>query len=425
MLSSVERIIAWRYLRSRRAEGFISLTSWFAVAGIMLGVATLIVVTSLMNGIRLEMTSRFIGLDGHITIRTNHMPFTGYQAIIDGLSVPESPILSITPKIEGQVMTSANGVALGAQVIAIPFDALKKRKLIADNITSGSLASIENNERVILGENLARNLGLRVGDSITLISPQGQATFAGFVPRIKNYNVAATVKLGMHLYDSSLIIMPFFEAQNYFKLSHYGESENGESGAISNLEMMVKDVNQSRAIAAGLAQQLGDKYRVLDWQSSNQTLFAALDIQRNVMVVILALIILVAAFNIISSLVMLVKEKGRGIAILRTMGMARTSIMKIFIACGTVIGLVGTTLGLGLGLWVSHNIEWIRKTIESITGQEILVENIYFLSTLPTKTDPYEVALIIAVSILLAFLATLYPARRAAMLAPAEGLRNE
>lgn len=425
MLSSVERIIAWRYLRSRRAEGFISLTSWFAIAGIMLGVATLIVVTSLMNGIRLEMTSRFIGLDGHITIRANHAPFTHYQAIIDALSTPDSPILSVTPKIEGQVMTSANGFALGAQVIALPFDALEKRKLIADNVTSGSLSPIANNEGVILGENLARNLGLRVGDSITLISPQGQATFAGFVPRIKNYSVVATVKLGMHLYDSSLIIMPFAEAQSYFKLAHYGESENDNSGAISNLEIMVKDPNATSIMGANIARNLGEQYRVADWKNANQTLFAALDIQRNVMVVILALIILVAAFNIISSLVMLVKEKGRGIAILRTMGITRLSIMKIFMACGTVIGFIGTMLGLGLGLWVSHNIEWIRKSIEAITGQEILVENIYFLSTLPTKTDPTEVVLIIAASILLAFLATLYPARRAAMLAPAEGLRNE
>lgn len=427
MLSNVERMIAWRYLRARRAEGFISLTSWFAIAGIMLGVATLIVVTSLMNGIREEMTSRFIGLDGHITIRSSQGPLTRYQPIIDGFTTPDSPVVSITPKIEGQVMASAHGVAQGAQVLALPFDALKKRALLVDHIVSGNINALAQDDGVILGVNLARNLGLSIGDSITLISPQGQATFAGFIPRIKNYPVVATVKLGMHLYDSSLIVMPFQEAQRFFKLAQHTENADSSAPAfaISNLEVMVKDINAASQIAAFMARNIGSDYQVVDWKNANQTVFAALDIQRNVMVVILALIILVAAFNIISSLVMLVKEKGRGIAILRTMGMTRGSIMKIFMACGTIIGLIGTSLGLLLGIWVSKNIELIRKTLEQLTGREILVENIYFLSTLPTKTDPREIIVITAVSLLLAFLATIYPARKAAQLPPAEGLRHE
>lgn len=418
ILTAVERMLAWRYLRARRSEGFISLTSWFAIIGIMLGVATLILVTSLMNGIREEMTSRFIGLDGHVTISAKSGPLGGYDPIAKGIAATEG-IVSAVPKVSGQVMATANGQALGAQVMAMPFADLMKRGLITENVASGSLKGLETGAGIVLGDRLAQSLGVAVGGTVTLISPQGQATFVGFVPRMKAYPVIATVKLGMHMYDSSLIIMPFEEAQMYFKLS------TPDMPGVSSIEVMLNDTSIAPQAAGYFAQRMGEGVRVVDWQTANATVFSALKVQRNVMVVILALIILVAAFNIISSLVMLVKEKGRGIAILRTMGATRLSVMKIFMVCGTVIGFMGTLLGLGLGLFLSANIDGIRVWVEKLTGQELLVEDIYFLSTLPTKTDPKEVVVIVLLALALSFLATLYPARRAATLDPAEALRYE
>lgn len=384
----------------------------------MLGVATLILVTSLMNGIRDEMMSRFLGIDGHITVYSASGPFTDYDAGRQMVAhVPGVQLVS--PKIEGQVMASANGRALGAQVLASPWPSLSKRKLYRDAVVGGSLNILQTGEGIVLGAKLAESLNLSVGDKVTLISPQGRSTIAGFMPRMKTYPVGGIIKLGVHALDGSLILMPFDEAQIYFLMA------NDTGGAVSNLEIFVNDVNDAPDIAQQIQHRLGTNARVLSWQQTNSQIFSALAVQRNVMVVILALIILVAAFNIISSLVMLVNEKRRDIAILRTMGATRGNVMRIFMMAGTWIGLVGTGAGLVLGLILAANIDGLRKIIEHLTGQPILVENIYFLSSLPTKTDPHEVIVIVLLAVGLSFAATIYPARRAAKLDPAEALRYE
>ncbi len=424
VFSAVECMLAWRYLRARRAEGFISLTTWFAVVGITLGVATLILVTSLMNGIRAEMTSRFIGIDGHVSVYSQARAFTGYQSALAQIQTIAG-VTSVTPRVSGQVMATANGTALGAQVTAMPWDSLSKRSLFTSNVTAGNLSALEAGEGIALGASLARNLRVQVGDSITLISPQGRATIAGFVPRMKTYPVAATFKLGMHEFDSSLILMPFAEAQTYFLLNSVAEDGITPIDGISTIDVSVADAEQARATARAIRTALGGEVRVFDWQETNAGVFAALNVQRNVMVIILALIVLVAAFNIISSLVMLVKEKGRDIAVLRTMGATRASITRVFVLAGSLIGIAGTVMGVALGLFLAAYLEAIHKLIEKLIGQELLLENIYFLSTLPTKTDPQEVAVIILLALALSFLSALYPARRAARLDPAEALRYE
>ncbi len=416
MFASLEWQLAMRYLKARR--GFIALTSWFAIIGIMLGVATLILVTSLMNGIREEMTSRFIGLDGHITVYSNGAPFTDYQHATDLIESVKG-IKTITAIIEGQVMATTHGKALGAQVLAMPYKALEQRALIADHLIAGSLESLKTENGILLGASLARNLGVNVGDEVTLISPNGRATAIGFIPRMKAYPVAAIVKLGMHAFDSSLIVMPYASAQSYFQM------RSAEGDAVSNLEIMVHTPDNAAAIAARIKEKLGASALVFPWQETHASVFSALKVQRNVMVIILTLIILVAAFNIISSLVMLVKDKSHDIAILRTMGATKTSVMQIFMLTGTCIGLAGTFAGLVLGVYLAQNLEALHRLIERATGQELLVENIYFLSSLPTKTDPTEVLTILALSLALSFLATLYPARRAATLNPVEALRHE
>ena len=414
MFSAFEWMMAVRYLRARRQEGFVSVIAWFSLFGIAIGVATLIIVMSVMNGFRAELMNRILGLNGHVNIYAPIGQMTDYDAkanIVRG--VPG--VLSATPLIEGQVMATNNGQARGLVLRGIKSTDLLARDIIASNIQSGSLEAFGADDSVIIGAELARRLGVRVGDKITIISPKGQPTAFGTVPRMRAFEVAATFSIGMFEYDSGFAYIPLHAAQVYFQMKD----------SVNNLEVFVKDPDNTDGISTNIKHALDEQARVMDWQKTNASFFNAIQVERNVMFLILTLIIVVAAFNIISSLIMLVKDKGRDIAILRTMGATRGMIMRVFFLAGASIGVIGTMGGFGLGLWFSLNIESIRQWIQNITGTELFAAEIYFLSQLPAKVDPMEVLSTVLMGLGLSFLATIYPSWRAARLDPAEALRYE
>ena len=421
MLSAFERTVAFRYLRARREEGLISIIAAFSLIGIALGVATLIVVLAVMNGVHGEMIRSIIGLDGHISVYAIAPGgIADYDTVVNRItSVPG--VVSATPKIEGQVMALARGQASGAMVNAYPYEDLSRKPLLERKIITGSIDALQSGG-VLIGSRLAERLGLGVGDAITLISPEGRATVAGMVPRVRAYPVGGIFQIGMYAYDNALVIMPFSEAQVYFKLSGLPEQSAGRA---SMIEVAVHHPQQAPEIARHIVDALGPGYHAYDWQSSNNNIFEAVIVQRNVMFLILMLIIIVASFNIVSSLIMLVREKGRDIAILRTMGATRQSVMRIFITCGASVGVLGTAAGIVLGLLIAFNTERIQHGIESLTGHPLFNPELYFLSHLPSKVNGSEVLMVAVIALALSFLATIYPAWRASSLDPAEGLRYE
>lgn len=418
MIMYPERLMAWRYIRSRRKERFVSVIGIFAMIGVLLGVATLILVTSLMNGVRSEMMRSLAGVEGEVMLYPMMRVEQHASAVVEQLA-KDPQVAHVVQRVDGQVMISANNQALGAFVQGIsPADIAKKPRL-DEAINAEAKARFAAQEGVLLGKRMAENLGVEVGDAITLISPKGRATIAGMVPRIKQYTVVGTISLGVHAMDASIVMMPIEEARVYFTVS------SAKADTATTLELRLHDMNTAPQLAAKLRAQLGQNFRIYDWQQSNQQVFHALKVQRNVMVLILALIVLVAVFNIISSLIMLVQDKRRDIAILRTMGATRAVIVRIFMFAGCMLGALGTLLGLGLGLLMATYLDDARQWIEQVSGQEILVKNVYFLSSLPTQTDPIEVVYIVLFSLIMAFLATLYPAYKAAKAHPAEVLRYE
>ncbi len=414
MFSAFEWMVAMRYLRSRRQEGFISVIAWFSLLGIALGVATLIIVMAVMNGFRQELLGRILGLNGHLSVYGATNTLAGFDPLAE--KVRQVPgVVTVTPIIEGQVMATANGVARGAVVRGVRPGDIARRPIVAGNIMSGSLADFGGKDTVLIGSRLARRLGLKVGGKITLISPKGNVTAFGTVPRMRAYRVAATFEIGMYEYDSSFVFMPLAAAQVYFR----------KPDAVTNLEVMVADADRARAIGDDITKALGEVGRIHDWQQANAAFFNAIQVERNVMFLILTLIIVVAAFNIISSLIMLVKDKGRDIAILRTMGATRGMIMRIFFISGASVGIIGTLAGFGLGLAFAQNIETIRQWLQGLIGTELFAAEIYFLSRLPAVVDPGEVVTVVLMGLGLSLLATLYPSWRAARIDPAEALRYE
>ncbi|MEQ8441631.1 MAG: lipoprotein-releasing ABC transporter permease subunit [Alphaproteobacteria bacterium] len=411
---SLEWLIAFRYLRAKRQEGFISFVAWFSFLGIMLGVATLIIVMSVMNGFRAELLGRIIGLNGHVTVSTFERSISDYDAVTD-LLMARSDVVHATPMIEGQVLASSGAAAGGALVRGIRSEDFRARPILANSIVSGNLDLFEEGDGILIGLRMANRLGVTVGDNLTVISPTGTVTAFGSVPRTKTYTVAALFEVGMYEFDNTYIYVPLDAAQIFFR--------TGDS--VGSIEVIVDDPDVARVIALEMETELGPGYRATGWQRVNQSFFNALQTERNVMAVILSLIVLVAAFNVISSQIMLVQDKARGIAILRTIGAGRDAILRIFFMTGSSVGVIGTVAGAALGISFAMNIETIRRWLETLTNTELFQAEIYFLSQLPAKIDPTEVVLTIAFALTLSLLASIYPAWRAARLDPVEVLRYE
>ncbi|HVT23215.1 MAG TPA: lipoprotein-releasing ABC transporter permease subunit [Rhizomicrobium sp.] len=409
-----EWMIALRYLRAKRKEGFVSVISTISLIGIALGVATLIIVMAVMNGFRHELLSRILGLSGHVVVQGYGGELMHFDDIAAKVrAVPG--VVRVSPVVDGQVMATSNGVSRGALVRGIRKDDLAKLTTVSKTLSPGALARFQGGDNVIIGYRMAQQLGIGPGMTITLIAPKGNVTPFGTTPRVKTYTVAGIFNIGMSEYDSSFVFMPLEEAQLYFNLGD----------GVSGLEAMVAKPDAVASYTTAIAQAVGPTARILTWQDVNSSLFGALEVERNVMFLILTLIILVAALNIVSGLVMLVKDKGGDIAILRTMGATRGAVMRVFLIAGASIGVFGTLLGFAVGVLFCQNIEAIRQFLSSLTGTQLFNPEIYFLSKMPAEMDSGEVIAVVAMSLSLSLLATLYPSWRAARLDPVEALRYE
>ncbi len=413
IFGAVERMVAFRYLRARRQEGFVSVIAIFSLLGIALGVATLIIVMSVMNGFRAELIGRILGLNGHLAVYGETAQLKDFDTAAS--IVRQVPgVVGATPLVEGQVMATSENGAAGALVRGIRPDDIRARKLIADHIVAGSLAEF-GDDRVAIGDRLARRLGLGIGSRVTLIAPEGTDTAFGTMPRLKTYQIVALFDVGFYEYDNTFIYVPLASAQLFFRMAD----------AVSDLEVFLADADRASAARHMIAAALGGRVRILDWQHANSSIVNAVEIERTVMFLILTLIILVAAFNIISGMIMMVKDKGRDIAILRTMGASRGMVLRIFMLAGASIGIVGTLAGFALGVAFTLNIEAIRHFLQDLLHVNLFSAEIYFFTRIPAQLDQGEVASVVLMALALSFLATLYPSWRAARLDPVEGLRYE
>jgi lipoprotein-releasing system permease protein len=412
MISKVEFFIAWRYLKSKKQESFISVVAMFSLIGTALGVAALIAVMSVMSGVRAEWTSKLIGATGDINIYPKlSLEISNYQDVIKNIA-ENSHVIHATPVIEKQVLISANQVNSGVQIKGMELSDLLKKSLVADHIIEGSIENMAG-DGIVIGSALANSLRVRVGDFVKIVSPQTNDIFISNIPRFKTCQVAAIFSSGMYDFDSSVVFIDMQLAQIYFKIPDQ----------VNLIEVTMQHAEDSDILLEVLDKKLNYEYALIDWKRKNSAIMGALQTEKVAMFLILTLIMIVAAFNIISSLIMLVKDKTSDIAILRTMGAGKNSIMRIFFICGASIGVVGTIIGVILGVSFAKNIENIRLFLQKITGTTIFDPLIYLLSYLPARVNATDVLLIVTLSLTLSFLATIYPAYRAAKLNPATALK--
>jgi lipoprotein-releasing system permease protein len=409
-----EWLLSLRYLRARRQEGFISVNAVFSFLGIMLGVATLIIVMAVMNGFRKELLDKILGLNGHLLIQPLESPLTDWREVAERVGKVEGIRLA-APIVEGQALASSPFSAAGVLLRGVLAADLGKLPSVANNIRQGTLEGFDEGQGVAIGRRLADQLSLRAGDSVTLVAPRGAVTPMGTTPRIKSYKVAAVFEVGMSEYDAAFVFMPLVESQAYFN----------RAGDVTAIEVYTENPDRIERYRKLVSDAAGRPIYMVDWRQRNATFFSALQVERNVMFMILTIIVIVAAFNITSGLIMLVKDKGRDIGILRTMGVTQGAIMRVFMVTGASVGVVGTFVGFILALIICLNIESIRRFVSWVTNTELFSPELYFLSKLPADVDGGETAAVVVMALALSLLATLYPAWRAARLDPVEALRYE
>ncbi len=412
--------IANRYLKSKRKESFISFISGFSTVGICLGVAVLIIVMSVMNGFKSDIIKSIIGTNSHIYITSYSKNISDYKDIInyvkDIQSKNNNKIIEISPTISEQVLISHYKNSSGIIVTGITFEDISARKLLYDAAKKYNLSKFKNNQNVILlGTPVARYLGVKLGDKITMVSPNGYVTVLGSLPSTAAFEVIGLISTGMYQYDSSLAIIPFKKAQSFFMY---------EDNEAQNIEIQLENPFDADKIALNLYKRLKN-VEINTWATNNKYLMNALSVEKNVMFLILFLVIIIAAFNIVSSLVMLVRSKTKEIAVLKTMGMLNKDIILIFMLIGMRIGLKGTIIGGILGSVISLNLDSIKKGLEKLVGINLFPEEVYFLSQLPSEIQISQVCTILMLSFLVALLSTIYPSIQASKVNPSKGIKYE
>ena len=408
-------MISFRYIKSRRVEGFISISAWFSLLGIMLGVATLIVVMSVMNGFRTELVDRILGINGHLIIYSkNERTIPNYTKIIN--KILDTPnVVAVTAHLEGQALAKNKNSISGVIIRGSKWSDLAAKKLLWKSLNQSTISNFKDKQNIIMGYRLGQKLNLKVGDFVSLISPNGMETALGVLPVNQNFKVGGFFDMGMYEYDNNFIFIPWKKAELFLSTNNIAHG----------IEVFLKDQKLTSSVNLQLQSKLNKNLIVIDWKKRNSSFMNALAVEKNVMFVILTLIILVAAFNIISSMIMLVQTKKADIALMRTMGASQYLIIKVFMLTGSIIGFLGTFVGVLLGVFVSMNIEKIRQLITSIFGQELFSAEIYFLSKLPSNININEVLIVICISIFLTLLASIFPAWKASKISPAEALRYE
>ncbi|HEY0184511.1 MAG TPA: lipoprotein-releasing ABC transporter permease subunit [Rhodopila sp.] len=417
MFGPFERMVAGRYLRARKGERFVSIIAIFSLVGIALGVATLIVVTSVMSGFQVELVSRILGVNGHISIEAYAgQKLDAYQPLVAQIR-GTAGVASATPVLDGQALLSTEGGgARGGLVRGISLDDLRALHPISDHILAGSLADFAGDDAIVVGVGLATTYRLRIGDSLTVISPEGAATAFGTIPRVRAYKVVAVFDAGLSDYNNSVVFLPLPAAQVFFQ----------KPDAVTGIEIRLADPDQVGAVGRELAPLLqGRPVYARDWRHANDTIIGVLQVQKDTMFIVLGMIVLVAAFNVVSSLIMLVKDKRADIAVLRTIGASSASVMRIFLMCGAFVGVSGTLIGTVIGVVFCHNIVAVQHFVERITGGRVFDASVFMLSELPNSIDWGDVARVVALGLILSLLATLYPSWRAARTDPVEALRHE